>query len=93
MPTRIWIRLGMAIEIHCLVNGEWRRRNIVGTYLEREDAIGVAQVFVQRWRSYEAVCCERFSTLRLFDPVENREIDSFDEVCSNIRAVTLALGK
>jgi hypothetical protein len=86
----------MPIEIQSLVDGEWHTRNKLArhnTKYTREEVIGAAQVFVQGWHhNYETACCRGFSTLRIFDTTEGREINSTDEVCSNRRAVRISLG-
>lgn len=86
----------MPIEIQSLVDGTWHSRNKLARYntrYTREETIGVAQVFVQRWHNdYEALCCDGFSTLRIFDTTEGREINGKDDVCSNRRAIRIAIG-
>lgn len=77
------------IQIQSLVEKSWCIRTTITGFGKREDAIGVAQVCVQRWHSYDAIAHGYSSTLRIYDTEEERVVN-VEESCEVTRAVKLA---
>jgi hypothetical protein len=86
----------MSIEIQSRVPGRvWQTRNRLANWnvgLPREEVIGAARVYVQRWHGYEAVASPQLPSIRIFDTQIDREIDARDESCEPYRAVKLVHG-
>ncbi len=61
----------------------------MGLFEHREDAIGIAQIYVQRWHGYDSIAHGHTSVIRVYDTEEKRVV-AIEEGCKIYRAVKLA---